>query len=401
MGYSLWSRVGGPQCGRWSTGSTQLASGNIAQRFAENYIDAGVLRDLTDQTWRKSASRSETVRSCCAPSRACRASRCRAAPAAQLQPPRRRGASPAHGHVLRSRRLHGAVDAARSRGPARGIGAYHRCVAETVGRFGGFVAKYMGDGVLVYFGYPQAHEHDAERAVRAGLALVEAVAELRLAPNVTLQVRVGIATGLVVVGDLVGEDAAQERGSRRRDAQSRRAAAGDCRAGRGGDRSRPRAASSAVCSNTAISVRWRSKVSPSRAGMAGARARARSESRFEALHATGVTPLVGREEEIELLLRRWQQAKSGEGGSCCSRARRASASRGIAGALSGAAPGEPHIRLRYFCSPHHQDSALYPIITQLERAAGFRRDDTRRATAGQAGGGARQGDRRPQRGRRL
>jgi len=90
------------------------------------------------------------------------------------------------------------------------VGAYHRCVADTVGRFGGFVAKYMGDGVLIYFGYPEAHEDDAERAVRAGLAVIDAVG--RLATQEPLNVRIGIATGLVVVGDLIGEGAAQERG---------------------------------------------------------------------------------------------------------------------------------------------------------------------------------------------
>ena len=90
------------------------------------------------------------------------------------------------------------------------IGAYHKCVAETVARFHGFVAKYMGDGVLVYFGYPQAHEDDAERAVRTGLALIEAVGKVRV--QEPLQVRIGVATGLVVVGDLVGFGEAQERG---------------------------------------------------------------------------------------------------------------------------------------------------------------------------------------------
>src|SRR6187401_2668073 len=90
------------------------------------------------------------------------------------------------------------------------ISAYQKCVAETVQRFGGFIAKYMGDGVLVYFGYPQAHEHDAERAVRAGLELAAAIAALK--SHVPLQARVGIATGLVVVGDLIGSGEAQERG---------------------------------------------------------------------------------------------------------------------------------------------------------------------------------------------
>jgi class 3 adenylate cyclase len=90
------------------------------------------------------------------------------------------------------------------------IGDYHRAVADAVGRFAGFVAKYMGDGVLVYFGYPQAHEDDAGRAVRAGLAVIEAVGHLPARQD--LRVRIGIATGLAVVGDLLGEGAAQERG---------------------------------------------------------------------------------------------------------------------------------------------------------------------------------------------
>src|SRR6516162_5181588 len=90
------------------------------------------------------------------------------------------------------------------------IAAYHRAVAEVVGGFDGFVAKYMGDGVLVYFGYPQAHEDDAERAVRAGLGLIDAVGRLDV-KSVELQARVGIATGLVVVGDLIGEGSAQEQ----------------------------------------------------------------------------------------------------------------------------------------------------------------------------------------------
>jgi class 3 adenylate cyclase len=90
------------------------------------------------------------------------------------------------------------------------ISAYQKCVAETVQRFGGFVAKYMGDGVLIYFGYPQAHEDDAERAVRAGLELIQAVGGLK--SSTSLQTRVGIATGLVVVGDLIGAGESQERG---------------------------------------------------------------------------------------------------------------------------------------------------------------------------------------------
>ena len=92
------------------------------------------------------------------------------------------------------------------------IGAYHKCVAETVPRFDGFVAKYMGDGILIYFGYPQAHEDDAERALRTGLTLVDAVPKLSTMADTPLQMRVGIATGMVVVGDLIGAGESQERG---------------------------------------------------------------------------------------------------------------------------------------------------------------------------------------------
>ena len=92
------------------------------------------------------------------------------------------------------------------------IGAYHGCCAEAITKAGGFVAKYMGDGVLAYFGYPQAHEDDAERAVRSGLALVDAMSRLKAGHDAVLQVRIGVATGLVVVGDLIGEGDAQERG---------------------------------------------------------------------------------------------------------------------------------------------------------------------------------------------
>jgi len=90
------------------------------------------------------------------------------------------------------------------------VAAYHRCASETVRRVGGFVSQYLGDGVLVYFGYPQAHEDDAERAVRASLELIAAVAALKT--RTALQTRVGIATGLVVVGDVVDAGGSQERG---------------------------------------------------------------------------------------------------------------------------------------------------------------------------------------------
>jgi class 3 adenylate cyclase len=194
------------------------------------------------------------------------------------------------------------------------IGAYHRAVAEVLTRFGGFVAQYMGDGVLAYFGYPQAHEDDAERAVRAGLAVIDTVPALNLSQP--LAVRLGIASGLVVVGDLIGEGDAQERG---------------------------------VVGET-----------PNR--------------RFEALRSNA-TPVVGREKEIALLLRRWTRAKAGNGRVVLITGEPGVGKSRISEALAERIAGEPHIRLRYFCSPHHQDSALYPVIVQMERAAGFARGD--------------------------
>ena len=254
------------------------------------------------------------------------------------------------------------------------IGAYHRCCAELIERNGGFVAKYMGDGVLAYFGYPQAHEHDAERAVRAGLALVEAVPKLETAAGVPLQVRVGIATGLVVVGDLIGAGAAQEQ-----------AVVGETPnlAARLQALAEPGAVviSSSTRRLTGGLFDYRDLGAVALKGFAenvpawqvlGASA---AESRFEALRAS-TTPLVGRDEEIDLLLRRWEQAKGGDGCVVLISGEPGIGKSRIAQTILERLSGEPHTRLRYFCSPHHQDSALYPSITQLERAAGFRRDDT-------------------------
>ena len=190
------------------------------------------------------------------------------------------------------------------------ISGYQKCVAETVQRFGGFVAKYMGDGVLVYFGYPQAHEDDAERAVRAGLELVAAVGALKT--HAFLQTRVGIATGLVVVGDLIGSGVSQEQ-----------AIVGET------PNLAARLQGVAEPNSVVISESTRKLVGNlfeledlGRKGLKGIAGPVRAwavlrpalvESRFDALHASGLTQLVGREEELELLLRRWLKAKGGQG----------------------------------------------------------------------------------------
>src|SRR6202790_1315597 len=252
------------------------------------------------------------------------------------------------------------------------ISAYQKCVAETVRRFGGFVAKYMGDGVLIYFGYPAAHEDDAERAVRAGLALIDAVATLP-APE-PIQVRIGAATGMVVVGDLIGSGEAQEHDIV-------------------GETPNLAARLQAIAEpNTVVIARATRRLlgnlfelhdlglkelkgiaEPVRVFAA---LRASSvESRFEALHPGGLTDLVGREEELDSLLRRWSKAKVGEGHVVLLSGEAGIGKSRLTVALLERLSGETHTRLRYFCSPQHTDSAFYPIIGQMERAAGLAHDD--------------------------
>lgn len=254
--------------------------------------------------------------------------------------------------------------------------AYQNAVAGEIIRFEGHVAKYMGDGVLAYFGYPQAHEDDVERAVKAGLALIEAVAKLS-APE-PLRGRVGIATGLVVVGDLIGSGEAQECGI--------------------------------VGETPNLAARLQALAEPDTIVIAPATQRQLSglfeyrdlgrvevkglpepvhayqviresavESRFDALHGVAPTPLVGREEEIDLLLRRWQRAAGGDGQVVLLSGEPGIGKSRLSAVVQERIANEPHTRLRYFCSPHHQDSALHPIIAQLERAAGFAREDTAEA----------------------
>ena len=253
------------------------------------------------------------------------------------------------------------------------ISAYQKCVAETVGRFGGFVAKYMGDGVLIYFGYPQAHEDDAERAVRAGLELVAAVGALKT--RAPLQTRVGMATGLVVIGDLIGSGASQEQ-----------AIVGET------PNLAARLQGVAEPDSVVIAESTRSLVgnlfeledlgSQELKGVAGvvrawaALRPASVESRFDALHASGLTELVGREEELEILLRRWSKAKTGEGQVVLLSGEPGIGKSRLTAALLERIASELHTRLRYFCSPQRTDSALFPIISQMERAARFAHNDT-------------------------
>ena len=252
------------------------------------------------------------------------------------------------------------------------ITAYNRAVAEVVTRFDGFVAKYMGDGILIYFGYPRANEDDAERAARCALAAVDIVSRLKLSEE--LRTRFGIATGMVVVGDLVGRGEAQERG-----------VVGETPnlAARLQSLAEPNTV--LVDENTrrllgklfeyrdigAVEARGFS-------GMVSAWEVLRPStvaSRFEALRVS-LTPLIGRGEEIEFLLRRWRRARRGEGQVILLSGEPGIGKSRIAAALAERLHDKPHYYLRYFCSQYHQNTALHPVIMQLEHAAGFTRDDS-------------------------
>ena len=254
------------------------------------------------------------------------------------------------------------------------IGAYHRCCASHIEHDGGFVAKYMGDGVLAYFGYPQAHEHDAERAVLAGLAIVEEAPKLATSAGSPLRVRVGIATGLAVVGDLIGSGESRERG-----------VVGETPnlAARLQSLAEPGTVVIAEGTRKLLGNLFElqdlgAKELKGIAGPAHAWAAVRAssaEGRFEALHASGLTALVGRDEEFESLLWRWSRAKRGEGQVVLVAGEAGIGKSRLTAALLERLAAEPHTRLRYFCSPQHSDSALYPIIGQMGRAAGLGRDD--------------------------
>jgi class 3 adenylate cyclase/tetratricopeptide (TPR) repeat protein len=355
-----------------------IGLGQYAQRFAENDITFAILPHLTDQDLKELGVTSlghrrqlllaiaeiSSVQKDLAPPPSA---------AAPHDTAERRQVTVMFSDLVGSTALSARMDPEDLR---EVISAYQKCVAEIVRRFGGFVAKYLGDGVLVYFGYPEAHEDDAERAVCAGLELIEAVVALKTPAS--LQARVGIATGLVVIGDLIGSGEAQERGI-----------VGETPnlAARLQGIARPNTVVIAEATRRLLGNLFELKdlggrdlkgiAEPIRAWVA-VRASA-VESRFEALHASGLTALVGREEETELLLRRWSRAKSGDGQVVLlSGEPGIGKSRLTATLAEGVAP-EPNTRLRYFCSPQHTDSAFYPTISQVTRAAGLTHDDSAKA----------------------
>ena len=359
-----------------------LGMSDYAQSFADNDIDFTILGDLTDQDLEKLGvvslgHRRKILRAIASlqagETSAPAVSSFTSSPVPAFDSAERRQVTVMFSDLVGSTALSARMDPEDLR---EVISIYQKTVAETVRRFGGFVAKYMGDGVLIYFGYPRAHEDDAEQAVLAGLELIAAVATLKT--RAPLQTRVGIATGIVVVGDLIGSGEAQERGI-----------VGETPnlAARLQGIAKPDTV--VIAEGTRKLVGNLFELVPLDAmdlkGIAGpvrpwaALRRASVESRFEALHASGLTTLVGREEETDVLLRRWATIKAGDGQVVHVSGEAGIGKSRLAAALLERVAGEPHTRMRYFCSPQHTNSPFHPIIGQIERAAGLAHDDTAEA----------------------
>jgi class 3 adenylate cyclase/predicted ATPase len=250
------------------------------------------------------------------------------------------------------------------------IRAFRRATAVAVARFDGHVAKWMGDGALVYFGYPRAHEDDAERAARAGIGIIEAVGELRRERGVALEVRIGIATGLVIVGELVGAGEARERGvvGQTPNLAARLQAVAE--------------PGSVVVSESTRRLLGRTfelkalgpqELKGFKAPVSAWSIVRESENvdRFEASRSEAVTAFVGREYEVALLIDRWRHAIEGEGQIALLSGEAGIGKSRILAALRERIGGQRHIVLRYQCSPHHVNDAFYPIAGQLWHIAGF------------------------------
>src|SRR6516164_8234195 len=345
--------------------------GEYAQRFADNAIDLSVIRDLTEQDLkdlgvllghrRKILRAIAELPAAPAPTEA-------ATEPALRDAPERRHLTVMICDLVGSTALSARLDPEDMRAV---IDAYHAACARITRTYDGFLAEFRGDGILAYFGYPIAHEDDAERTVRAGLEIIAAVARLETRAAEPLAVRIGIATGVVVVGEgalrehaVVGEtpnlaarlQALAEPGTIVVAASTRRLL-GDLFHLRDLGRHEFKGIAEPVAAWMVEGV-------------------SASESRFEAVRAAGLSDLIGREDEIDFLLERQRLAWKGEGQIVLISGEPGIGKSRLAAALAERIAGEPHTRLRYQCSPYHINSALRPFIAQLERAAGFKADDT-------------------------
>lgn len=248
--------------------------------------------------------------------------------------------------------------------------AFHKVVAEMAARFQGFVAQYQGNGALVYFGYPAAHEHDAERAVRAGLAILDAIRLQEAVHGTRLQASAGIATGLVVVDGRPGKGNTQQHvaiGETPNLAEWLQAGAepGEVVIAAGTRQLVGRMFDCRALPGVAV------KGLPHPLEAWQVRGEAVAMSRFDARRGDASYPLVGRQEEIELLSRRWEQARLGTGRVVILSGEPGIGKSRIVESLLAELGGKPDACFRYFCSPHHAHSALYPFRAQIEHEAGF------------------------------
>ena len=250
------------------------------------------------------------------------------------------------------------------------IRASQSTIAAAVTRFDGHVAKWVGDGATIYFGYPRAHEDDAERAARAGLALIEAIAGLGREQGVTLELRIGISSGLVVVGELIGEGEARERG-----------VVGDTANLAARLRSLAEPGSIMVSEPTRRLLGRSFELKPlGPQSLKGFKSPVATwlvlreqeiVSRFDASRPEALTPFVGREEEIALLTERWHRAVAGNGQVVTLAGEAGIGKSRILASLRERLRAERHIVMRYQCSPHHLNDTFYPVIGQIWHAAGF------------------------------
>jgi class 3 adenylate cyclase len=355
-----------------------IGLGEYAQRFAENAIDLSVLRDLTDQDLKELGvllgHRRKMLRAIAGLGEAAvELTGSATEPKTKLRDEaERRHLTVVFCDLVGSTAMSTWLD---PEDMWRVMASYQAAISAVVGRFQGMIAQYMGDGVLAYFGYPVAQEDSAVQAVRAALEIVDAVAMLRTDVGAALQVRIGIATGIVVVSELLVSEISAEQATigETPNLAARLQTLAD-------------PGTVLICPNTrqlsggyfnyrdlgSLSLKgWSRPVSAAQVlGTSGV------ESRFEAMHANKLPSLFGREEEIDLLMRRWQQATREEGRVVVLTGEPGIGKSHIALALNERLQSEQHVTLRYFCSAHHTHSALFPFINQLERAAGFKHNDS-------------------------
>ena len=367
--------------GAWLRG---LGLGRYERAFRDNDVDAWVLPGLTKEDLKEIGVASvghrrlmlqaiaELPRSPTAVVPVVGAELDTATPGAESSRAERRQLTVMFADLVGSTALSARLDPEDMRDLLRG---YQDSVAGIIARFGGVVAKFLGDGMLAYFGFPRAHEDDAERSVRAGLDIVDAVGRLRSPDGAPLGARVGIATGVVVVGDLIGSGPAQEQ-----------AVVGETPnlAARLQALAEPGAVVIAPLTRRLVGGLFecadlgdhavKGFAEPARAWRVLGPGRA--EGRFEALRGGSLAPVIGREQEVALLLERWERARGGEGQAVLLCGEPGIGKSCLVQALSEHLRDEPHAHLRYFCSPYFADSALHPVTEQLGRAASLVRDDS-------------------------